>query len=183
MAQPITVVQRIPARLQPAHRDELLVGPITGVLGRLSPGTRLAATETVVSTTGEPLEAVLQWEVPLEDAEGVVAALLDLEGGLPTGTTVEIHDKAVACGELAGVGLYLNGTDLPDEVYAASGLQEVVTTLQEALGRVGQLWSYWQGPTETALYFYGPDARALRDVLAAQRSEAALLERSRLVDL
>lgn len=183
MAPPLTVVQRIPARLQPAHRDDLLVTPITGLLGRLSPGTRLAATETVVSPEGEPLEAVLQWEVPLEDAEGVVAALLDLEGGLPTGTTVEIHGKAVACGELAGVALYLNGTDLPDEVYAASGLQEVVTTLQEALGRVGQLWSYWQGPAETGLYFYGPDGAAIRDVLAAQASVVPLLESSRLVDL
>lgn len=183
MTDPITVTVRIPARLQPAHRDELIVTPVRQLLEQISPGTRVAVTETVVNQHGEPLEAVLELEVPLADAERVVTAILDLETGLPKGSLVEINGKGATFGELEGLAVYLNGTDLDDEVYAAADLQALVDDLQAHLDRDGQLWSYWQGPTETALYFYGPDAGMIRGAIDGRVHEQPLMERCRMVQL
>jgi hypothetical protein len=59
-------------------------------------------------------------------------------------------------GKLEGFAVYLNGTDLPDEVYRNNKLQDVGDALFDALKKNGALvYSYWRGPGETALYFYG----------------------------
>lgn len=183
MTEPLTVTVRIPARLQPAHRDDLIVDPVTALMRRVSPRTRLAAKETVVTPQGEPVETVLEWDVDLADAEQVVTRILDLETGVPKGSTVEINGKAATFGELEGLAVYLNGTDLDDDVYAHADLQALIDDLQGHLGRTGQLWSYWQGPAETALYFYGPDAAAIRSALEERAPRHPLMERCRMVEL
>lgn len=180
MSDPLKVTVRIPARLQPAHRDDLIVKPISELMRHVSPRTRLAAKETVVTQHGEPVEAVLDWEVELSDAEHVVTRLLDLEAGLPRGSTVEINGKAATFGELDGLAVYLNGTELADDVYAQADLQAIVEDLQQHLGRTGQLWSWWQGEAETALYFYGPDAAAIRSALEERSQQHPLMERCRM---
>src|SRR3712207_7079947 len=54
--------------------------------------------------------------------------------------------------------LFRSGTDLPDEVYAASDTNELVAAIAGALDDSGRMLSRWQGPTDTALYLYGPSA-------------------------
>lgn len=183
MTQPLRVTVRIPARLQPAHRDQLIAEPLAELLAHLSPGSHLAEKNSIITAEGEPIETVLELDVDLPDAEKVVAAVLDLETGVPRGSTVEINDKAATFGELDGLAVYLNGTELGDEVYANSDLQAIVDDLQAHLGQTGQLWSYWQGPTETALYYYGPDAGMIRAALEERSAEHPLMERARYVEL
>ncbi|MGZ5417072.1 MAG: hypothetical protein ACXWDI_07815 [Nocardioides sp.] len=43
-------------------------------------------------------------------------------------------------------GLYLNGTDLPAEVYASADVNRVLESLEELLGDDGSLHSYWEEP-------------------------------------
>ena len=43
--------------------------------------------------------------------------------------------------------------------------------------------SWWQGPREMALYFYGPSARRVQDVLAEELPRFPLAQRSRVVPL
>ena len=118
-----------------------------------------------------------------QDAEPVVTALFDLEHGLPRGSAVAINGKQAPFGALAGIAVYLNGTQLDPEVYAAGDLQGTVDALVEAVGDSGRLWSHWSGPAETALYFYGPDAAVIRGRIEAVAPQQPLLTRCRFVAL
>lgn len=183
MNDALAVTVRIPARLTPDRRDELIVGPLGVLVEHVSASSRIASVETVASAVGEPMELVIGLDVHLPDAEQLIAAVLDLEAGMPRGSTVEINDKAATFGELEGLALYLNGTDLPDEVYATSDLAAIVGDLRASLEGVGEIWAVWQGPTETALYVYGRDAAAIEAALVEQQPRIPLMQGCRMVEL
>ena len=63
-------------------------------------------------------------------------------------------DREYPLGELEGMGIYLNGVDLPKEVYKTCDINYVVDQVFNLLETPPILYSYWQGLTETALYFY-----------------------------
>ena len=82
-----------------------------------------------------------------------------------------------------GVGIYLNGSELPNEVYAESDVNVVMDDLAASLGDAGDLRSWWEGPSETALYLYGPSASAIRMAVEPVLSTHPLCEGARVVDL
>jgi hypothetical protein len=44
---------------------------------------------------------------------------------------------------------------------------ELIDLLSDRLGSEGSVVSYWQGPTETALYLYGPSASRMSERISA----------------
>ena len=82
-----------------------------------------------------------------------------------------------------GLAVYLNGTDLPDEVYAAGNVSELIAALPECLGAEGDMQSYWEGPRETALYLYGPSAARMDELIAGVLARFPLAQRCRVVRL
>ena len=55
-------------------------------------------------------------------------------------------------GFLEGLAIYLNGTELPDEVYQKSDVRnELYEEINRLLGDRGDIQGHWQGPTETAV--------------------------------
>jgi len=81
------------------------------------------------------------------------------------------------------LGSTLNGTDLPDSVYATADINELVAQLKESLGGAGAMHSYWQGPRETALYFYGPSADRMQDLMRGVLEVHPLAQQCRVVRL
>ena len=81
--------------------------------------------------------------------------------------------EPVPFGTTEGVGLYLNGTDLPDDVYEDNHIDDLIGGLLERLGPDGRMQSWWQGTREMALYFYGPSAR--REVTSPSTSPSRTL--------
>lgn len=178
---PVTV--RVNARLQEAQLAEAITGLLADLLARVSPGSLVLDARLETGPHGEPRAALADLMVVPAEAEDVLTAIFDLGHGLPRGSTITINDRQAPFGELAGVALYLNGTQLDPEVYAAGDLQATADALTEAVGETGRLWAHWSGPAETALYFYGPDAAALRARLETAVPEQPLLTRSRMVAL
>jgi hypothetical protein len=43
-------------------------------------------------------------------------------------------------------------------MYATSRVNDLIAALLERFGAEGDMQSYWEGPRETALYFYGSSA-------------------------
>ncbi|HWV09054.1 MAG TPA: hypothetical protein VN156_05900, partial [Pseudomonas sp.] len=56
---------------------------------------------------------------------------------------------------LEGLAIYLNGTDLEKTVYEECDSNVVYSELDRLTEGNGRVYSYWQGPTETAFYLYG----------------------------
>jgi hypothetical protein len=57
-------------------------------------------------------------------------------------------------------------TVLPDEVYATIDVNELLEQIGSRLGTEGMMQSYWEGPTEAALYLYGSSAGRIEELLA-----------------
>ena len=95
------------------------------------------------------------WEafqrLPLTEAEFAVA-------GAPQGSEITHEGKVVRqFGRQQCLAIYLDGTSLPDQVYASLDFDQVVNDLGKAAGP-DSYHGCWQGPEETGLYFLGSDA-------------------------
>ena len=86
-------------------------------------------------------------------------------------------------GVMEGLALYLNGTDLPDEVYEQCDSNFVYDEMNRRLGERGQIESHWQGPTETALYAYGPSFAEMQSLIAPLLAEYPLCQKCRVVQI
>lgn len=68
-------------------------------------------------------------------------------------------DEDVWCerpvGRLEGMALYLNGNDLPAEIYQTCDINYVIEQAESLMEGIGALYSWWEGSQNTALYFYG----------------------------
>ena len=53
------------------------------------------------------------------------------------------------------MAVFLDGVNLPAEVYETSDVNHIIDTCDQLIEGVGQMQGYWEGSQETALYFYG----------------------------
>jgi hypothetical protein len=142
---------------------------------------------TMQSATGEI--QFIDVEIILDDLELGVPFVIEMleELGAPKGSVLKVRDvdppREIPFGRTEGIGIYLNGTDLPDEVYANSDVNVVIEELNKDLGDAGEFQSYWEGPTETALYFYGADADEMRGKIRSFMDSYPLCQKARVVTI
>ena len=163
------------ARLQPMHR-----GDLEDALDELLDKSDIGFVDgggTLTSPSGE----VKSCDIELELDDGSEETIAKLEKiiediGVPKGSkllwTVPCGEKTERpVGRLEGMALYLNGTDLPEEVYENSDINYVIEQLESRMDGIGRLYSWWEGSENTALYFYGQSyekmSAAIQDFIAA----------------
>ena len=143
------------------HRHEL-EDALEDALSSRAPGWTVDGGGTLLSKVGEPLSCDMELEAAddASAADVIRLATVFLNGcAAPRGSYAVLDGgEPVAFGVTDGLGLYLNGTGLPAEVYASCHPDELIELLVSALGRGfpasgdGGIMSWWRGPTETALY-------------------------------
>ena len=90
----------------------------------------------------------------------VIVASLEAAGA-PVGSELVGDDGVLnEFGRQQSVAVYLDGTSLPDEVYAALDFDVLVEQLTAAAGEESY-HGCWQGPEETGLFFFGADAETM----------------------
>jgi hypothetical protein len=158
------------ARLQPLDRGGRFEDPLVELLEDKLRDVEITGGGTFLSPKREPSSCDFDLSVkgnPDEALRVIIAALERL--GAPKGSKARVGgDKSseVKFGVTEGIAIYLNGTDLPDEVYESNDVNDLVARLDQTLGDAGERYSHWQGPTETALYYYGPSAARMRELVA-----------------
>ena len=101
--------------------------------------------------------------------------------GAPKGSVLTHSDGAeLPLGRQEGLAVYLNGTDLPDETYRDCDVNFIFSEFDRLLEGQGAVHSYWQGPTETALYVYGASYYGMQAALAEFIASYPLCARARL---
>jgi hypothetical protein len=179
------VVASLNARLQPVDRGALYEDPLDQALREAGLGS-VTGGGTQLAETGE-LE---HCDIEIELADGtwerleVVVALLERLGA-PKGSRllVDRGERDIRFGSSEGLAVYLNGTDLSDDVYRDSDVNYVYDEFNRLLDGIGSVHSYWEGPTETALYAYGSSFEEMRAALAGFIESYPLCERARLVQI
>jgi hypothetical protein len=173
------------ARLRPQDRGARYEIPLREILGASMPGSKVTGGGTLLSADREPLvsdiDVDIEGDVPgaLELVTGVLEA-----AGAPTGSRARLDEgPPVLFGVTEGLAVYLNGTDLPGEVYASSDIDDLIAALAGSLGAEGDMQSWWHGPRETALYLYGPSAARMAELIADVLARFPLAQRCRTVPL
>ena len=129
------------AKLQPIHRGEMFEEPLENVLIQANVGEVLGG-GTFMSATGEIEKCDINLEVK-DDWIAKVFAYLQRIKIIPKGSKIICKQEITPIGQAEGMAIYLNETD------------ELISKLQDALGDKCFMFSWWEGGTETALYFYG----------------------------
>ncbi|MBI1252486.1 MAG: hypothetical protein GC189_13570 [Alphaproteobacteria bacterium] len=175
------VVLHLHARLQPIHRGDVFEDPLDAWLRAEGLGEVCGA-----GTAFIPGEGVQSCDIELLLADVSEATLARVRAkaealGAPAGSKLTLDNGAEhAIGAWRGLALHLNGTDLPDEVYAQCDLDELYDHLNAALGAAGKAMSHHDGETETSLYLYGASVPAMRAAIAPVLRDYPLCQRSRL---
>jgi hypothetical protein len=175
------------ARLRPLDRGERFEDPLLELLEEKVKDIEVTGGGTLLDANREPANCDLDLSFADDPARTMRLVIETLEKlGAPVGSFARFGGEdtnKVAFGTTEGVGVYLNGTDLPDEVYQTSDVNELIERLSNSLSDAGQMFSYWEGPTETALYFYGPSAAAMRERMGEVLASHPLAQRCRVVAL
>lgn len=166
-------------RAQPMHRGEIYEDPLHEFLSERDLG-EVTGGGTQFGEKREIAYCDIEVELKTVTAEilGLIASKLESLGA-PIGSKL-IHDEGeLQFGLNEGLGVYLNGSDLDSEVYRASDVNHVYEEFNRLLGDEGAIHSYWQGPTETALYMYGSSFLRMKDALAGFMATYPLCQMAR----
>jgi hypothetical protein len=87
----------------------------------------------------------------------------------------------VPFGKDEALAVYLNGTDLPQEVYAECSLDGLGALFKHVLGGHGAVGGDWTGERESALYLYGPSAEAMHGAIREVLEKYPLCRGARVV--
>jgi hypothetical protein len=123
----------------------------------------------------------------LRDSDEALAAAAEQLNrmGAPTGSEMQYYrgrqPHIMPFGSTECVAVFLDGFSLPRDVYKNEDVNKVVAHLTEARRSQGEFRSHWRGPKETALFFYGTDADAMKDTMMPVLAAEPLCQNSEIV--
>ncbi|MCL2828569.1 MAG: hypothetical protein FWD99_07535 [Oscillospiraceae bacterium] len=174
------VTLQLNARLQPFDRDDIYEAPLIDALEACGCGV-VDGAGTGMLENGEIDFCDLH--ICLNDCnKETIDALLCIieELGVPKGSFLKADGLNLPVGRLEGLALYLNGTELPSEIYETSDVNYVVEKINELLAQSGRMYSHWEGPQDTALYFYGASFSEMKKKMEPFLAEYPLCQTCRV---
>jgi hypothetical protein len=179
------LVATLNARLQPVHRGEFFEDPLIEFLAQSGSG-EVSGGGTMLSQNKEVEFCDIEIAVPQATPEIIEAIIARLEQlGAPKGSKlhVESEDREIPFGQAEGLAVYLNGTDLPEQVYQECDSNFVFSELDRLAAGVGRVLSHWQGPTETAFYLYGKSFAEMQRLIQPLLTTYPLCQKHRVVQI
>ena len=179
----ILAYAKLNARIMPLDRGDRYEDPLIEALAANGYG------EVTGGGTGQSENGEISYcgiDIDLRDVEKGVPFICEFLSahGAPRGSALEYEHNGerfeAPFGFLEGLAIYLNGTDLPDEVYQTCDVNELFEEINRLLGDRGDIQGHWQGPTETALYLYGYSAEEMKGLIANHLATYPLCQKARV---
>ena len=153
------IVATLNDKIMPLDRGEIYEDPLEELLKANGIG-EVTGGGTMQLKSGEleycDLEIKLNSnEINEDDIQLIIKKLEEL--GAPKGSSllIEKTEQKIQFGKKEGLGIYLDGINLSDEVYKSSDSEALAVEIRRLAGIKDNTLRYWQGNTETGLYFYG----------------------------
>jgi hypothetical protein len=156
---PHVVLARVYEHIEPIDRGDRYEDPLQAILDTSKAG-RVTGGGSQLDDLGGISYADLELELAnLDDALGIVTEALEKAGAPQGSELIHVPDSRVLreFGKQQCLAIFLDGTSLPDEVYANLDFEALVAELGAAAGE-NSYRGFWQGPQETGMFFFGPDA-------------------------
>lgn len=176
------VIARMNARLQPLDRYDILEEPLGEPLKQRCQG-QVTGGGTQLSEDDGIVFCDLEIVVPDTGDDTITGIIAELEKiGAPKGSRLLLdgETREVPFGRAEGIAVYLNGVDLPDEVYETCDMDEVIENFEKLMDGSGRYWSFWQGERETALFLYGASAARMREQIEPFMASYPLCQKARV---
>jgi hypothetical protein len=129
-------------------------------------------------------------EIKLKDStinKKTIVEIIDKleELGAPKGSKLRIEntDEEILFGKLEGLAVYLDGINLSDEVYKNSDSAAIASEIIRLANIKSDVLRYWEGNTETALYFYGESFDEMKNAIADLINSHPECENARVVKI
>lgn len=179
----INVTATLNARLMPIDRGDVFEDPLDEWLREKNLG-EVDGGGCGLSDSGEvefcDVEIML-FEASEEVLDQVISKLDSL--GAAKGSLLRMGESSKPFGKAEGLAIYLNGTDLPADIYANSDVNHLIEEVNKALDGIGFFAGGWDGPVETALYLYGPSYSKMQEALAELLGSYPLCQKCRIVQI
>ncbi len=157
MEFPHAVTARMYENIEPMDRGSRYEDPLQAELEKSQTG-QVTGGGSLLSKLGEIEFVELEIELAdLDESLELVTSALE-KAGAPQGSVLMLEDKILReFGTQQCLAIYLDGTSLPDDVYANLDFEKVVNDIGSVAGPESYR-GFWQGPQETGLYFFGVSA-------------------------
>lgn len=171
-------------KIMPIFRGELYEDPLGDFLQANNYG-EITGGGTMQKQTGEI--AFCDIEILIYAGNDIMKITSEIvnkleEFGAPKGShiTIENKNEEIKFGTKEGLAIYLDGINLPDRVYQQCDSNFVLSELSKLLDYNGDIQRYWQGNTETALYFYGNSFIVMKKAISEFVSTYPLCQNARI---
>jgi len=179
------------AKLQPMHRHDL-----EDALQDSLESLDFQAETTGGGTSQEPNGEISSCDIELivsDSSDKNIQTIIEITESMlaPKGSTLIIHPeneneevKKISFGVQEGLALYLNGTDLDEEIYKKCDVNFVYEEIERLLGdfETGHIASYWEGK-ETSLYLYGESFDEMHKLIQPLLNDYPLCQKCRIVKI
>lgn len=170
------------AKLQPVDRGDIYEDSLGDLLEEIQLGY-VDGGGTLLSKTGEvencDVEIVLNRREDIDKLTEIVNAMR-----VPKGSSLQIQEgEDIAVGNLEGMAIYFNGTELPPEVYETCDINYAISEIESLLDDKGAMYSYWEGPEDTAVYFYGESFKEMEKAVQSFTGTYPLCEKCRIIQI
>lgn len=177
------------AKLQPMHRQDM-EDAFQETLGELNIDVEITGGGTLQEANGEIASCDIELTISDDSDKNIKKMIEVMESMLaPIGSKLIIHpkdensqSKIIPFGVHQGLGLYLNGKDLDDDVYKNCDVNYVYAEIENLLGdfEVGHIASYWEGE-ETSFYLYGENFDEMHKLIKPLLDYYPLCQKCRVV--
>lgn len=171
-------------RVMPIDRGDIYEDPIDEIIKSQSIG-EVTGGGTLQSKSGEIEYCDLEIFINSETIDDEILNLLRTSVeklGAPKGSKliIERTGEEILIGKYEGLGIYLDGKNLPANVYEENDINLVIEKLKELLDDKSEIIRYWEGNEETALYFYGKSFDEMKAKIQEYISQQPLCQNSRI---
>jgi hypothetical protein len=180
--RPHFVLVTIWEHIEPIARGDRYEDPLYDVLGEED----LAIVGGGSSITQELGIEYVNLELELTSLTHIPNVIETLEKqGAPKGSqlkyTSEGKDTLREFGTTECLALFLDGVNLPEEVYKSTDIDELVERLLETSKGLAEFRASWYGESETSIHFFGDNADNLFKLMEPVLTEYPLCRNARVV--
>jgi hypothetical protein len=181
------IISQLNDKLMPIDRGNVYEDPLNELLKQKLYG-EVSGGGTLLSKSNEieycDVEIKLREEELNRDAIAEIIDKLE-ELGAPKGSKLIIESTGakIEFGKLEGLALYLDGVNLPDEVYKNSNPNTLIAEIMTILKMETEVIRYWHGNTESAMYFYGLSFAGMKTAIADLVNSNPECENARIVQI
>lgn len=177
----IPVILHLNVRVQPIQR-EIFFEDIFKKLFFKSRLGKVTGGGTYFASNGEPKSCDMEMLIK-KDKLDILISLINHLPIFPKGSKLIFEDNEIDVGCAEGLAIYLNGTELPMEIYQNYDSNDLVNQLNLALKDIGEFLGYFEGNYETVLYYYGKSYAEMKEKINPIIEDYPLCQKCRITQI